>query len=200
MPRQTVIFDLGNVLIEWNVEAILDSLGLDAHMRTRVHDELFGHYNWLELDHGSKTEPDVIAEICARSELTSDLIDAALDAARASLHPIPESMQLLRESRDFGLDIYCLSNMSRETYAHIRDRDFFVMFDGVVISGIERCMKPNAEIYRLLLERFAVDPASALFIDDSQPNIDAARQLGIDACRFRRRADCYARLRQLLFD
>lgn len=95
--------------------------------------------------------------------------------------------------------MYCLSNMSRETYEHIERHDFFRMFNGILISGVERCMKPDKEIFSLLIERFELIPGKTLFIDDSIDNIEAAKRHGIKGFHFRGQNSCYAGIRELLF-
>lgn len=196
MPKTAVIFDLGNVVVDWNIAAVLDSLALEPARRARLERDLFAHADWLALDRGSKSEAEVAAEVCARSSLEHALVARTLAAARESLVTLDETVALMRELAAAGLRLYCLSNMSRETYAHLRARPFFELFDGVVISAHEGCIKPEAEIFRRLLERYAVAPASALFVDDLQANVDAARRLGIDAYRFRRTPACYDEIRR----
>jgi HAD superfamily hydrolase (TIGR01509 family) len=91
---------------------------------------------------------------------------------------------------DRGPDLFCLSNMSRETYAQIKHLDFFKLFAGIVISGHEGCMKPGEAIFQLTLQRFNLSPTKTLFIDDSLPNILKALQLGISTYHFKRTDRC----------
>ena len=86
--------------------------------------------------------------------------------------------------------------MSRENWAHLRTEAFFRLFDGIVISAHEGCIKPEAEIFERLLSRYGIAPADALFVDDMQINVDAARRLGIDAYRFLRTPACYDEIRR----
>ena len=92
---------------------------------------------------------------------------------------LPETVSLMKEIAGNGIEMFCLSNMSRETYDHIRTQDFFEMFSGIVISGLENCMKPDEEIFHLTVNRFELEPNNTFFIDDSLPNIETARHLGI---------------------
>ena len=104
----------------------------------------------------------------------------------------------MQEISDAKIDMYCLSNMSCETYEHIKGQEFFDMFNGIVISGIEKCMKPNEDIFHLLVNRYDLVPGNMLFIDDSLPNVDTANRLGIRGFHFKRSEICYASLRELL--
>ena len=135
-----------------------------------------------------------------RSGLSPETIESALLTAKNSLDPIPETLDLMRELAAAGLELYGLSNMSRETWAHIRDRDDFRLFRGIVISGHERMMKPDPAIFHLVLDRYGLKPSASLFVDDSPANVDSARRVGLDAFHFRRSTHCYAFLRAALLD
>jgi len=199
VQNRAVIFDLGNVVIDWNVDGILNSLGLETEQQKLLGKELFHHQDWLDLDHGIESELNVISKICQRSSLNRDLVERAFQTAKGSLYPISETLLLMQELSSSGIRMFCLSNMSRETYAHIQSMDFFDMFSGIVISGIEGCMKPDDEIFHLTLNRFDLDPVDTLFVDDSLVNIDTARRLGINGYHFKRSKNCYLELRALLF-
>ena len=195
---KAVIFDLGNVVLDWNVDTILMSLDFETELRERIRAELFDHQRWIDLDHGKTSEDDVIAEICARTGVAAEFIEAALQAAKHSLLPIEETLLLMQELVERGIDMLCLSNMSRETWAHVQQYEFMDWFRGIVISGIEVRMKPNPDVFLLLLERFELDAQNCLFIDDSLANIETARNLGIDAYHFQRSPACYSELRSRL--
>jgi len=193
-----VIFDLGNVILDWNTEGILDSLCIDNNERYLLRDELFAHQDWLDMDCGLRSEACVVNRVIERSGLGIDIIDKALQAAKESLVPIPESVQLLREAHTAGMSVYCLSNMSVETYQHVKEKDFFSLFKGTVISGKEKCMKPDNQIFELIIKRYELNPASTLFIDDSLPNVQAANDLGMVGYHFMRSKECYSQIRMLL--
>ncbi len=198
-PKITVIFDLGNVVLDWDVDRILKSLHLETEKLNLLRNELFFHPDWLDMDHGTKTEAAVVSKVCQRSPLGKSVVEKALLAAKNSLSPIPESVKLMREMSDKGFDMFCLSNMSRETYDHIKHMELFDMFRGIVISGIERCIKPNKDIFHLILNRYGLEPAYTLFIDDSLPNIESAKRVGMRGYHFKRSRNCYAEIRKQLF-
>jgi FMN phosphatase YigB (HAD superfamily) len=89
--------------------------------------------------------------------------------------------------------------MSRESWNHIKDQQLFEMFSGIVISGLEGCMKPDEEIFHLILDRFAIEPSTTLFIDDSLANIETSRRLGINGFHFKGSQNCYAEIRHTVF-
>ena len=100
--------------------------------------------------------------------------------------PIEGSVDVLREVRERGFPLYALTNWSAETFPLARERfGFLGWFDEIVVSGEEGMIKPNREIYGVLVERTGLDPAKTVFVDDSPPNVVAARELGFTAVRFR---------------
>ncbi|MCG8637135.1 MAG: HAD family phosphatase [Desulfobacterales bacterium] len=199
LKNKAVILDLGNVVLDWNVDRIVGSLGLEKEKGILLRKELFLHQDWLDMDHGTRTEADVISRVCSRSRLSKNTVETALLAAKNSLSLIPETAVLMREISDAGIDMFCLSNMSCETYSHIKGQEIFKLFRGIVISGIERCMKPDEDIYRLTLDRFGLIPGHTIFIDDCISNIEAAERLGISGFHFKRSAACYQAIRNILF-
>jgi len=198
--QRTVILDLGNVVLDWDVSRILYSLKLEKEEVRLLRNELFNHQDWLDMDHGKVTESVVVSAVCSRSTLSGATVEKALLAAKNSLAPIDQSLVLMQEISDQGMQMFCLSNMSRETYAHIKDHELFKLFSGIVISGLEGCMKPDEDIFHLTLERFGLEPLSTLFIDDNLPNIKTAEKLGINGFHFKRSRNCYAGIRKILFE
>ena len=197
--KLNVLFDLGNVVINWDTQSVVETLALPTAQEQLLKHELFDHSDWLDLDHGLATEPEVVERVCQRTHFSADTVNDALRAARTSLTPISESVNLLHELKAAGLPIYCLSNMSIETYQHIKNKmDFFKCFAGIVISGQEKCMKPNPEIFQLTLERFSLAASETFFIDDSEANVSCATNLGIPSYQFKRTQYCYQYLRDRL--
>ena len=194
-----VVFDLGNVVLRWDVEGILESLHLDEVQTDKLRKHLFGDRVWLDMDSGLLSEAAAIEKVCTQSRLSKTAVEQALLAAKESLVPYNKTIELMQEICDAGIPIYCLSNMSSETYAHIKGYDFFKKFSGIIISGNEGGMKPESRIFRMLLERFDLDPSEILFIDDSLPNIVKARELGINSFHFKGRDACYTAIRESVF-
>ena len=96
-----------------------------------------------------------------------------------------DSVEVLRAVKDTGLPCYALTNMEAETYPLRLGRfSFLSWFDGTVVSGQEGVMKPDPTIFRLLLERFRLTPEATLMIDDTQVNVDSARELGFQTILF----------------
>lgn len=193
-----VIFDLGNVVLDWNVDKIINRLRIEEHERNLLRKELFEHSDWLELDSGMRSEKDIVFRVNKRSGLTVATIENALQTAKASLKPIPESLQLLNELYNKDINMYCLSNMSVETYEYVRGQAFFNLFKGIIISGQEKCIKPDSRIFKLIIKRYNLNPTHTLFIDDSLPNVAAANEQTLIGFHFQRTKTCYSKIRKIL--
>jgi 2-haloacid dehalogenase len=97
-----------------------------------------------------------------------------------------DTVAILRELDERGVPLYALSNWSAEMFPHAEARfDWLRCFDGVVVSGRVRMVKPEPAIFRHLLETYELQPGDVFFIDDHEPNVLAARELGIYAHHFR---------------
>jgi 2-haloacid dehalogenase len=126
----------------------------------------------------------------------AELIDAYhLRWKETLVGPIEGSVALLAELKARGVRVLALTNWSQETFPIARQLfPFLAWFEGIVVSGEERLVKPDPRIYRCLLERYAVDPATALYIDDSVRNVEAAEALGMHGYWFREPAGLRERL------
>jgi 2-haloacid dehalogenase len=127
-----------------------------------------------------------VAELVERHPAHADAITAYHERWPEMLGgAIDGSVELLAELRAGGVPVYALTNWSAETFGIARDRyEFLDWFEGVVVSGEERMIKPDPAIFQLLLDRFGLDPEATVFVDDSEANVTAARQLGLDAVLF----------------
>ncbi len=194
-----VIFDLGGVVIEWSPDRILASYYADPELRALMKTALFLHPDWLQVDRGTLNEADLLLRAGGRTERPASELAGLLDAVRESLHAKADTVALLEKLAARGVPLYCLSNMSSDTFRYLRARhSFWGVFRGIVISGDIRMMKPEREIFDLLLTRYGLAPTDTVFIDDSEPNIQAARALGIHTVWFRNASQCEQELEHLL--
>jgi HAD superfamily hydrolase (TIGR01509 family) len=111
---------------------------------------------------------------------------------------VPETVALVEAVRAAGHPLFVLSNLHRASLAHLESSyDFFSLFDGRIVSCEVGVCKPEAAIYRRLLETFRLDPAATVFIDDMPVNLDAAALHGMRTIRFEGAVACGASLRAL---
>jgi 2-haloacid dehalogenase len=102
---------------------------------------------------------------------------------------IPENVALLQELKQ-KYKLYGLTNWSAETFPIALERfSFFKLFDGIVVSGEEKLVKPDEKIFRVILERYHLDPKSTLFIDDNRSNIDTAKGMSFSTIHVTEQTD-----------
>jgi len=196
---RNVIFDLGGVLVTWRPQEIIDAFYADDALRAAVRERVFQHPDWVEMDRGMLDEPALVARFAERMDRPISEMAALLDHVRDSLRPLPASVALASSLRDRGLTLYALSNMSMPMFRHLESRyGFFGLFDGIVISGDVKLLKPEREIYEHLVSRFGVRAEETVFIDDLPRNVEAARDVGLEAIRFESLEQCARELEALL--
>jgi 2-haloacid dehalogenase len=182
----TVVFDLGGVLIEWDPRHLYRKLlGSDEEVEAFLEEVGFAAWN-ARVDAGEHSWDHAVAALAARHPQHRDLIEA-YPARFAETIPgeIPGTVEILTELHATGTQVLALTNWSAETFSVARQRfGFLDLFDGIVVSGEERVAKPDPRIFRVLLDRYALDPARTLFVDDRQDNVGAAEAAGLRGTLF----------------
>jgi len=190
------LWDLGNVVVQWNPDRILQMLNLPADKSAVMKELLYGSSRWLELDRGVTTELELAERIAAESSLEVDEMQQCFDIVRESLVDFRNSIELIGEMKAAGIRQYVLSNMSIVNAEYLRSRPYFDLFDGVVISAEEKLIKPDTALFEVVLDRYQIQASQMVFIDDSLPNIKAAESLGMSGVHFKASDDCYAKIRK----
>lgn len=199
IPIQNVVFDVGQVLLEWNPPAVIARLHPDPADQARIRERMFEHADWHEFDRGGLSLDAAIEHFARTTELSTDETRALIHATRESLTPIAGTVRLVDDLARAGVHLYLLSNMPASTYDYLIERHgFFRHFRYLVISGQILLIKPDPAIFEHLLEKTGIQPADSVFIDDIERNVAAARACGLHAIQFRDPASCRAELRGYL--
>ncbi|GAB4243194.1 MAG: HAD-IA family hydrolase [Saprospiraceae bacterium] len=184
---ETIVFDLGGVLIDWNPDYVFDKL-FDSEDRKRYFYEYICTHEWnLQQDAGRslaeateervKLFPDWEGPIRAFYGRWEEMLGG----------PIHDSVEVLRRLKEKGQHrLLALTNWSAETFPVALGRyEFLHWFEGIVVSGTEGVIKPERRIYEILVDRYEVKPETAIFIDDNKANAEAAGQVGIRGVHFK---------------
>ncbi|MEM8703471.1 MAG: HAD family phosphatase [Pseudomonadota bacterium] len=182
----TVVFDIGNVLIEWNPEHLYKKLIPDTGERALFLETVCTPEWNLQQDLG-RTWEDAVQSLSAAHPDKQDLI-AAYSERWHEMVPgeVPGVRSLLFELKSRGTPVYAITNFSSEKFVEAQARFPFLKssFLDIVVSAEERLLKPDPQIYRVLFDRNALAPETCFFIDDSAANVDAARSVGMAAHHF----------------
>ena len=182
----TIIFDLGGVLIDWNPRHLYRKLFEQEedmeHFLTHV-----ATSDWNEEQDAGRPLADATKWLLERHPEHEPYIRAYYGRWEEMLGgTIEGTVAILRELRDHTSSrLYALTNWSDETFPVALERyEFLHWFDDILVSGRERIRKPDPRFYALLRERFGITFGSALFIDDNERNVLAARAEGLDSIHF----------------
>lgn len=182
---KNIIFDFGGVLLDWNPRYLYKSyFNNDEEMEHFLADICNGEWN-IKQDAG-RPFAEAVKELQAKFPEYAEAIQMYDDDWEKMLKcELPESIDLLKELKSMGYGIYGLTNWSAEKIGYaFANYSFFSLFDGIVVSGVEKIVKPDRKIYEILLERYSLKPGECVFIDDNPDNVDMAKALGINAIRF----------------
>ena len=181
-----VVFDIGNVLMKFGWESYLDSYGFDSEKREKIADAVFRNDLWNERDRGVLTEEECVQKFVELLPEYEEDIREVVSRSGESVTLNPYSVSWLRYLKEKGYGTFILSNYSEYGLEKGReDMKFLKYADGAVFSCEEKVIKPEPEIYRILLNRYGLKPEDCVFIDDREDNVEAARSLGMKGIVFK---------------
>ena len=183
----TIIFDLGGVLLDWNPLYVYD----DNYFKTSEERDYFFSKvctsEWNEEQDAGRAISDATQVLVKQfpdwEQPIRDYYGRWTEMLRG---PIPETVEIFRQLKQSGkYRLYALTNWQAELFQIALVRyNFLYWFDGRVVSGVEKTRKPFREFYRLLLTRYQVDAGKAIFIDDNLRNVEGAEAVGIKSIHF----------------
>ncbi len=182
----TIIFDLGGVLIDWNPRYLYQKVFKTEEEITWFLENICTP-EWNEQQDAGRSFEEATEVLIKQFPDHEVAIRAWYGRWEETIQgPIHGTVEILRSIKETNYHrLYALTNWSAETFPWaLKKFDFLHWFEGIVVSGVEKTRKPFPEFYRILLDRYTVTPGEALFIDDNLKNIEVARALGIDGIHF----------------
>ncbi len=186
-PINTLVFDLGGVLIDWNPEYLYNKIFPNDDER-RWFLSTICTLDWNEQQDEGRSLQEGTEQLVRQFPAHEASIRAYYGRWKEMLGgPIHETVEIFRQLKfHTDLKLYALTNWSAETFpVALELYDFLHWFDGRLVSGEEKVRKPFPEIYRLLIDRFGIEPQRAIYVDDNIRNVLPARELGFHAIHFR---------------
>jgi putative hydrolase of the HAD superfamily len=184
---KNVIFDVGGVLVDFRWRALMDDLGLPHERQDEFEKKVFGSKWWGELDRGVLDEEYVVDKIRENNKEhinEFELVWANQVDLVATYDYVNNWIDSLKAK---GLKIYLLSNYPKSIFSLHEEKGKFTFIDkidGRVVSGFVGMVKPDAEIYELLMKKYGLNAKECVFIDDRAENIEAAKALGMEGIVF----------------
>lgn len=186
MRHTTVVFDLGGVLVDWDPRHLYRSHFEEQNEMERFLAEVCT-WEWHHLHDAGVPFAESIPALTNAFPAHAPLI-RLWDARYMDMisGEIPGVVDVVRDLHSRGIRLLVLSNMPSEVWPQLTERfDWLGLFDAAVVSGVEKVVKPDPAIYRILVDRHGVDPGSTAFVDDREENVEAAAALGFDGVLFR---------------
>ncbi|MBS4980245.1 MAG: HAD family phosphatase [Lachnospiraceae bacterium] len=181
----TVIFDLGKVLADYDWESYLKQFSFDEKTYRIVADAVFLNEAWVLGDRGVVTPEEWLQCFIQNAPDYEAEIRRVFEGLGGCIHKFSYTDRLIAHFREKGYRIYYLSNYSEGLYEATKEELGFINdFDGGVFSYKEKCIKPEEKIYKILLTRYNIKPENAVFFDDRPENVEAAKLLGIQGVLF----------------
>ncbi|WP_257993223.1 HAD family hydrolase [Cupriavidus pauculus] len=195
----TVIFDLGNVLIQWSPRHLFRKIfGSDDVAMEHFLSEVC-NTEWNEQQDRGRPWKDAIAEAVERHPAHESNIRAYFDRWSEMIPgEIEGTVKILEQLRNLDVRLLALTNWSAETF-HVAEArfPFLKWFEGIVVSGRECIMKPDPAIFRLIIKRYQLRPEATAFIDDSMRNVEAANRENLRGVHFESPAELRSTLQAL---
>ena len=179
---KNIIFDVGDVLLEYRWKDMLKDYGLPDDEADKVGNLMFNDNLWHEFDLANMTRDEIVGQYLKNYPDYAKVMQWFMthgELMHVKREDVWEKAQKLKEK---GYGIYILSNYSQELFEkHTKDAPFISLADGVVVSYQIHITKPDEKIYRYLLDKYNLKAEECIFFDDREENTEAARKLGIEA-------------------
>ncbi|MEO5601417.1 MAG: HAD family phosphatase [Cyclobacteriaceae bacterium] len=194
----TIVFDLGGVLIDWNPRYLYRKI-----FKTEEEVSWFlGNIctsEWNDQQDAGRSFEEATKELIQKYPEFEEAISAWYgrwqETIEGSIQGTVDILTAIKNSKKYRL--YALTNWSAETFPWALDNFHFLhWFEGIVVSGTEKSRKPLPEFFHILFDRYTIKPSEALFIDDNHHNIKGARALGMDTITFENPEQLLRELRQ----
>ena len=183
---RNIIFDVGNVLVEYSWERMLKALNITGEAYNAVAKATALSPMWNELDRSLLRDEEILQGFIGNAPEYEREIRLVWDNIPESIHCYPYSVSWVKKWKKKGYKTYILSNYSKRAFEMTRQElPFMEDMDGSIFSFEVKLVKPEPEIYQALFEKYQLKPEECVFMDDNEKNVIAARKAGMHAIWFR---------------
>lgn len=182
---KNVVLDMGNVLLDFNPEFVMNMFCSSPEEKEIIDKELFNGPEWKMGDRGDIKDKDRFDLVKVRVPgKYHEALKNCADRWDVCMTPLDGAREFCESVKESGLGIYVLSNASDLFYVYFPKFLPLDFFDGVFVSSDYLMLKPDVEIYKTFLEKYGLKGDECLFIDDREDNIEGAKKAGLNTFRF----------------
>ncbi|MDO4804639.1 MAG: HAD family phosphatase [Lachnospiraceae bacterium] len=182
----TVIFDIGGVLVELGRYRFLEKKGFTGEIADRVMYATMRSEDWVQMDLNNLSEEEILDLFIANDPEVEPEIRHMFSNVHGIVEPKAATIPWLRHVKESGCKLLYLSNYSPKIMRECKDALYFLPeMDGGLFSCDLHLVKPDMAFYQALIEKYQLDPERCIFIDDLEMNLVPARELGIHTVQFR---------------
>lgn len=179
---KNIVFDIGNVILNFNLEDVLPKFTDNKSEQQFIIDNIINSPEWLGnslIDTGYISKEEAISIVQDRTNHEKDdLISNFWNNYNDFSLVDDRVIKLIKNLKLKRYKIFLLSNINEHTFMNVNKSGLFNIVDGYILSYIEHQVKPYKAIYKTLINRYSLSPTETLFIDDNQNNINTAQELG----------------------
>ena len=181
----TIIFDIGNVLVDFNWKEYIASFGFSGEMQEKLAKATMLSREWDEFDRGVLEIEDIIQKFVKNDSTVEKEIRIICENVHDMLGRRDYAIPWIQDLKKKGYGVYYLSNFSRKAEVECAHTlDFLPYMDGGILSYQEKVIKPEPEIYQILIDRYHLIPEQCVFMDDKPENCEGARKAGMHTIVF----------------
>ncbi len=196
---KNVIFDIGRVLINFQPYEYVMNFNYDEDTKNKVYSIVFEDKRWSELDRGTLSNEAYLDLLVKENPNYTKQIQEVFNNWISILTPIDENVLFFKNLKQRGYKLYLLSNFSTPAYEITEQKNpFLKIVDGKVISYSVKTIKPEKQIYEILLSKYNLIPDECVFIDDMPQNIETAEELGINGIVFESLEDTIKKFEKII--
>ncbi len=196
----TIIFDIGMVLVDFCWQEHLYSFGFTEEINDKLAKATVLSPAWDELDRGRLMEEEILQLFIRNDTSIEAEICLFFKNIKGMIRCYDYTHEWLKELKDKGFRLYVLSNFSEKAYHEaIEELLFLEKMDGGILSYREKVIKPESEIYERLLKRYELKPENCIFFDDKPENVEGAKRAGIHGRVFTSQEEAKRQLEKLTF-
>jgi putative hydrolase of the HAD superfamily len=185
----TVIFDIGGVLVNLTWENMYNSFGFSSSVMQRVANATVHSGEWKEYDRGVLTDKEILKRFISHDPELADEITLSQKNIHGILSRRDSAIPWIKAVKDGGYRTLYLSNFSEKALNDCSDAmDFLPYLDGGVFSYRVQLIKPDDSIYLYIIYKYSLEPEKCVFIDDTEENLTAARRFGFNTVHYENRA------------